>query len=179
MTNKLSKLKSIHIAFAFLVAILASQLSIAKNKKSDGAVYAMTNSSKANKILVYNRAANGTIRFFKKFNTGGKGSGGKAPIDPVDALGAQNPLVLSQDDRLLFAVNANSNTISVFEVRNKNNSLHLIQKIASGGHFPVSITQRNNIVYVLNSGGEGNITGFTLLGTDPLNTSRLLSALIL
>lgn len=60
----------------------------------------------------------------------------------------------------MFAVNAGSNEISVFRVRH--NRLKLVYKVDSGGDFPSSLTQHGRLLYVLNSGGEGNITGFTV-----------------
>ena len=62
--------------------------------------------------------------------------------------------------RFLLAVNAGSDEISVFRV--KKNRLILVDKINSGGDFPVSLTLHRDLLYVLNSGGEGNITGFKL-----------------
>ncbi len=120
-----------------------------------GAVYAMTNADE-NEIVVYHRAADGTLSLVGTVDTGGAG----ATTEPNDALGASNPLILSQDHRSLFAVNAGSNSISVFRIRR--NALTLLQVIDSGGDFPVSLTMHQDLLYVLNSGGDGNITGFTL-----------------
>ncbi len=59
---------------------------------------------------------------------------------------------------MLYAVNAGSNEISV--MRGTGDGLHLIGKVASGGTMPISLTVRGNLLYVLNAGGAGNITGF-------------------
>ncbi|MEM9492279.1 MAG: beta-propeller fold lactonase family protein, partial [Myxococcota bacterium] len=91
--------------------------------------------------------------------------------DPEDALGSQNPLILSQDYRWLFAVNAASNTITMFEVLP--NSLDRVATVPSGGEFPTSLTVHDNLLYVLNAGGRINIAGFTI--DESARTLRYLS----
>ena len=41
-------------------------------------------------------------------------------------------------------------------------SLKLVDKVASGGERPVSVTTHGNLLYVLNGGGVNNITGFSI-----------------
>ncbi len=56
-----------------------------------------------------------------------------------------------------------SNEISVFQV--KSNDLRLTNKINSGGIMPISLTSKDSLVYVVNTGGtggNGNIMGFHL-----------------
>ena len=130
------------------------------NSGSPGFVYAMTNEFQGNEILVYQRMTDGRLSIREAVSTGGLGSGGEEPLEPVDALGSQGPLVLTSDHRWLLAVNAGSNEVSVFRVMGS--SINLTDVVPSGGIFPVSIVVHNQLVYVLNSGGEGNFTGFTL-----------------
>ncbi len=127
-----------------------------------GAVYAMTNQADGNAVVVYDRSSSGVLNFSHTYPTGGLGTGGDAPFEAVDALGSQNPLILSKNRRLLFAVNAISNTISVFRVRRLNNTLRLLHTVDSGGEFPVSLTQHGNLLYVLNSAGDASINGFLI-----------------
>lgn len=68
-------------------------------------------------------------------------------------------MLLSEDKRNLFVVNAGSNEVSVFRVRGSGD-LRLIQTIGSGGGFPVSLTIDDDLLYVLNAGGAGNIVGY-------------------
>jgi 6-phosphogluconolactonase (cycloisomerase 2 family) len=117
-----------------------------------GAVYTMSNSSSGNAILMFHRAANGTLTAAGSFPTGGVGSGG--------GLGNQGALILSQNNRWLYAVNAGSNDISVFAVRTQ--GLELTDKVPSGGIQPISLTVDRDLLYVLNAGGDGNISGFTV-----------------
>jgi 6-phosphogluconolactonase (cycloisomerase 2 family) len=122
-----------------------------------GAVYAMTNDTDVNAVLVYDRYADGSLVFKDSYPTGGKGG---FAGDAADALGSEGALVLSEDKRKLYAVNAGSNTISMFQVRS--DGLELKQTINSGGEFPVSIALDQDLLYVLSSGGEGSITGFAV-----------------
>jgi 6-phosphogluconolactonase len=69
-------------------------------------------------------------------------------------------LVLSEDHRFLFAVNAGSNQISVFKVGD--NELELASVISSEGRYPVSLALKHNLLYVLNAGGDGNVTAFSI-----------------
>jgi hypothetical protein len=140
------------------------------------AVYAMTNPEGGpNEIAIYHRFSNGAIAFSHLAPTGGLGACG-VPCSPEDALGSQNPLIMSENRKWLFAVNAGSDTISVFRARGTD--LILVDIVWSGGDFPVSLTQRevdgvlpapgppgpqaltDSLIYVLNAGGSGNISGF-------------------
>ena len=130
----------------------------AKRGSRGGAVYAMTNDVEANAVVTYARASDGMLTLVGTVATGGQG-GIVDPPHPVDALGSQNSLILSANNKWLFAVNAGSDEISVFRVRRS--GLKLVDKVDSGGNFPVSLTLHKRLLYVLNSGGDGNITGFT------------------
>lgn len=115
-----------------------------------GAVYVMNNDAAENAILMYERAGDGTLTEAGSFATGGQGTGG--------GLGSQGALVLSQNQRWLFAVNAGSNEVSVFAVRG--DGLRLVDTVKSGGVKPISLTVHRRLLYVLNAGEGGNITGF-------------------
>ena len=78
----------------------------------------------------------------------------------MDSLASQNSLVY--DDGDLFAVNAGSNTVSVFAVLG--NRLVLTEVLPSGGSFPVSIAAHGAGVYVLNAGSTGSVAGFFRFG---------------
>ncbi len=136
---------------------------------SAGAVYTLTNQVAGNEVAIFSRAADGTLTPAGSVATGGTGTGG--------GLGSQGALTLTKDERWLIAVNAGSDTLSVLAVTP--GGLTLTDMIASGGSRPISVTVYKNLVYVLNAGGAGNITGFTLSeqGTlTPLaNSTRPLS----
>jgi 6-phosphogluconolactonase (cycloisomerase 2 family) len=81
-------------------------------------------------------------------------------------LGSQGGVVLSHDGLRLLAVNAGSNDVSVFTVSPA--GLALASRTPSGGIQPISLTTSGEVVYVLNAGGAGNITGFRLDRTGGL-----------
>ena len=58
----------------------------------------------------------------------------------------------------MYAVNAGSNTVSVFAVLR--NRLFLLQVVPSGGTFPVSVAVGNGVVYVLNARDGGSLQGY-------------------
>lgn len=127
-------------------------------------VYTLSNQVTGNKVLAYRRAGNGRLTYAASFDAGGNGTGG--------GLGNQGALILTDENETLLAVNAGSNSISSFRV--KNNGLELKCTVGSGGTQPVSIAQYDDLVYVLNAGGSGNISGFKLNdnGTlSPINNS--------
>lgn len=120
---------------------------------SRGAVYTLTNATTANAVAIYQRDENGRLTFNGTAATGGLGTGA--------GLGSQSPITLSQNGRWLFAVNAGSNSISVFRLIGAT-GLKLTDTLASGGTQPISLTSHDKTIYVLNAGGAGNISGFSL-----------------
>jgi len=109
-----------------------------------GAVYTMTNAESGNEILVFNRAETGGLTAAGSFDTAGTGTG--------TGLGNQSALVLSDDGKWLFAVNAGSDTISVFRVQE--DGLELAETVDSGGKRPISIAANRDLLYVLNTDGS-------------------------
>ncbi len=137
-------------------------LSRATNDEKAGALYVATNATTGNAILVFPRADDGTLGTPSSFGTGGQGSGG--------GLGNQGGVVLTDDSRWLLVVNAGSNEVSVFAL--EPDGLALTDRVSSGGVQPVSITASHGLVYVLNAGGTGNITGFRLSDDGRLRPLR-------
>ncbi|MEY2917817.1 MAG: hypothetical protein RIS73_1531 [Bacteroidota bacterium] len=134
-------------------------------------VYTLSNQVSGNAVLDYVRAFDGKLTYSTAYATGGTGTGG--------GLGNQGAVILKEDDdNVLLAVNPGSNSISSFNV--SGNGLQLRSTVNSGGMRPVSITQHDNIVYVLNAGGTGNISGFKLGNNNKLtpiaNSERALSS---
>jgi 6-phosphogluconolactonase (cycloisomerase 2 family) len=135
----------------------------------------MTNDPGGNAVVVYDRAADGTLTMSGTFPTGGTSIG-------FFATGNQHGLLLSSNGHCLWAVNSMSNSISAFEA--KGTSLSLTNVVDSGGHRPISLTVDQDLLYVLNAGGQvgfsDNITGFTVdkkCGLSPLaGSTRALSA---
>lgn len=142
------------LIFAGLCAMHPLLVSASDDKHADewpaGAVFTMTNAAAGNAVLMYTRSADGKLTYRNAFATGGLGSGG--------GLGNQGAVVLSGNHQWLFVVNAGSDEISVFAV--KNDRLVLRDRIYSGGSRPVSLTYDRGLLYVLNAGSD-NISGFT------------------
>lgn len=117
-------------------------------------VFVMDNVAARNAVVAFRRAYDGSLSPGGTFPTGGLGSGA--------GLGSQNALILDEEGRWLYAVNAGSGEISSFEVRR--NFLVLRDIVPSGGEMPISLTVHDGLLYVLNAGTEatpGNITGFS------------------
>lgn len=123
---------------------------------SAGRVYIMTNDPTNNQVVIYDRAADGSLTWVANVATGGLGVKGLTGTN-------QGGLVLSQNGQWLIVVNAGSNDLSVFRVTNE--GLTLTDQESSGGVMPVSVTVFHNLVYILNQGSSetaGNIAGFEL-----------------
>lgn len=139
---------------------------------STGAVYVLSNSTAGNSVLVYGRSSSGTLSGPVSYATGGTGTGA--------GLGSQGAVTLEPRDgySLLFAVNAGSNEVSVF--RTDGSRLTWIDKISSHGTLPISVTAHGDLLYVLNAGGTGNISGFRISSDGHLSyldqSSRPLSS---
>jgi len=127
----------------------ATSESLAAN--SEGVVYTMDNAAAGNNIYVLKRAANGQLTKAAMFATGGTGTGGE--------LGSQGAMVADKNKHL-FVCNAASNNITVFKANGL--SLMKLDKMSSHGTMPVSITVHDNLLYVLNAGDAGNISGFRI-----------------
>jgi len=143
---------------ALQAAVFVSTVSAAEYDDADeqtginGAVYTMSNATSGNAILRFQRKSGSALVATGSFSTGGVGTGG--------GLGNQGALITDQSKRWIYSVNAGSNDISVFSV--KPEGLVLVDKVPSGGTRPISLTIDRNVLYVLNAGGDGNISGFTV-----------------
>jgi DNA-binding beta-propeller fold protein YncE len=125
------------------------------------AVFVQTNEPTGNKIVVYDRAPDGSLTRAGTYATGGDG-GVAVPGTESDHLASQGSLVYDPAHRLLFAVNGGSDSVSVFSVHG--DRLERTALLASGGEFPASIAVHGRLVYVLNSGGSGILQGFRIAG---------------
>jgi 6-phosphogluconolactonase len=134
----------------FLPALSADMAAMTAAESVPGNVYVMTNETTGNAVAVYHRSATGELVANGSVPTGGLGIGA--------GLGSQGALVLSDDGRWLLAVNPGSNDVSVFAV--EPGGLIRTDLVTSGGLRPTSVTIYNDLVYVLNAGGSGNIAGF-------------------
>jgi DNA-binding beta-propeller fold protein YncE len=148
----------------------ASTASPAGPPGASNAVFVQTDNTAGNHVVAYHRAAGGTLTPAGSYATGGRG--GILDGSQVDHTASQGSLAYDPAHALLYAVNAGSNTISVFGVRG--DRLALREVLRSGGTFPVSIAVHGDLVYVLNALNGGDVQGFKVIGTIlvPLPGSR-------
>ncbi len=123
---------------------------------ADHVVFVQTDNTAGNQVVAYDRSDDGSLALAGTYNTGGLG--GQLTGSVVDHLASQGSLTYDQRDAELYAVNAGSNTVSVFAVRG--DQLALRQVVSSGGTFPVSVAVRGSLVYVLNAENGGSVQGY-------------------
>ena len=116
-------------------------------------VYTESNAAGGNEILAF-ASDNGSLVLASRASTHGLGTEG--------GLGNQGALAFDARRHFLFAVNAGSDEISVLKAV-RDGGLTFVDKIPSGGTRPVSLALRGDVLYVLNAGGSGNISGFSIL----------------
>ena len=123
---------------------------------ADHAVFVQTDNTAGNQVVAYNRSDNGGLTLAGTYNTGGLG--GQLSGSVVDHLASQGSLTYDRRSAALYAVNAGSNTVSVFSVWGDH--LTLRQVVNSGGTFPVSVAVHGSLVYVLNAENGGSVQGY-------------------
>jgi 6-phosphogluconolactonase (cycloisomerase 2 family) len=128
------------------------------------AVFVQTDDLRRNAIVEFRRDADGHLTRVGKVLTGGRG--GVEQDVPLDSLASQDSLTYDADHRLLFAVNAGSNTVTSFRVTGAH--LRRIQTVRSGGVFPVSASAAHDRLFILNAGGSGNVTGYRITPSGAL-----------
>ena len=150
------------IAAAALAGVASPASASAAPRAADwtggGAVFVQTDNTSGNVIVAYRRARDGGLSPAGQYPTGGLG--GILAGSQVDHLASQGSLTFDAQAGTLFAVNAGSNTVSVFGVHGT--TLYLRQVIGSGGTFPVSVAVSGDLVYVLNALDGGELQGYVL-----------------
>ncbi|HEY2557280.1 MAG TPA: beta-propeller fold lactonase family protein, partial [Diaminobutyricibacter sp.] len=158
---------AVRLAFAGVAAVAATALFATPALASPApagfdhpaaAVFVQTDGLTGNAVVAYDRAADGSLHQAGTYATGGLG--GQLAGSVVDHLASQGSLVY--DRGLLYAVNAGSNTVTVFAVRG--DRLLRIETLGSGGAFPVSVATHGAFVYVLNARNGGTVQGYVRLG---------------
>jgi 6-phosphogluconolactonase (cycloisomerase 2 family) len=147
-------------AFAFAPAANAVQPSFGGSPHGVPAVFVQTNDATGNSVIAYARANDGSLHETGEFATGGLGGSEAGAV--VDPLASQGSLTYDANDHLLFVVNAGSDTFTVFDVDGA--YLHRTQILSSNGHLPTSIGVSGNLMYVLDAGNAGAISGYRIDG---------------
>jgi 6-phosphogluconolactonase len=141
-----------------LMVALAAMATDASADLTPGAVFTETNTV-PNRVLAYNRGADGELTPAGSFLTGGNGrpAGNPPAFTGFPVLDSMGPVNLGDDGdnkACLFVVNAGSDTVSSFRVRPS--GLQLADQESSGGSRPASVTSTTRgpskfVMYVLNS----------------------------
>ena len=158
--SKLAAVIATGAAAAALSALPASAATAHAGLESANAVFVQTDNTAGNTIVAYIRTAAGGLQQVGSYPTAGNGGATMGSV--VDHLSSQGSLAYDRRAGLLYAVNAGSNTITVFRVGG--DRLIRSQVISSGGQFPVSITAHGSQVFVLNAWGGASVAGFLQVG---------------
>jgi 6-phosphogluconolactonase (cycloisomerase 2 family) len=124
--------------------------------RSNHPVFVQTDNTAGNQVIAYDQGHDGSLTEVGAYPT--EGLGGELEGSVVDHLASQGSLTYDAEDGLLYAVNAGSDTVSVFAV--SGDRLSLRQVIGSGGAFPVSVAVDHGLVYVLNAEEGGTLQGY-------------------
>ena len=112
-------------------------------------VYVQTNDGEQNEIVAYGRDAAGRLESAGRVATGGRGSG-KAHLPSQGSVVVRGGWIL--------VANAGSDDVSIIAA----DGLTLLDRVASGGSTPTSITVHGSRAYVLNAGGVANVVGLEI-----------------
>jgi 6-phosphogluconolactonase (cycloisomerase 2 family) len=123
---------------------------------SSSLVFVNVNDAAANAVAVFQPSRTGGLSYLASFATGGQGGAEQGAV--VDKLASEDSVAFDARHHLVLAVNAGSNTLSVFRLHG--DALTLLQTLPTGGEFPTSVTVSGSVAYVLNAGGAGSISGF-------------------
>ncbi len=148
------------LAVAAFGALAPAASAKKKHKKVPvGVVYSQTNGLSSNAVVVFDRYANGSLKQRQVVKTGGRGGAEPQPgcTATCPILDANSEVNVSPNGKLVFAVNAGSNSVTSFRETSK--GLKRVDRKSSGGRFPLSVTSNGNLLYVLNT-NSGDISGF-------------------
>jgi 6-phosphogluconolactonase (cycloisomerase 2 family) len=124
------------------------------------AVFVQSDNPSGNTVVAYHRGALGRLYGPTVYPTGGLG--GVLAGSVVDHLASQGSLRYDPAHALLYAVNAGSDSVTVFAANGA--TLAVRQVLPSGGDFPVSVAVAGDLVYVLNALDGGSVAGFRVAG---------------
>ncbi len=164
------------LALLAVAASVSSSAGAATTTLTPGAVFTQNNQVD-NKVVAFNRAANGLLTPAGMFDTGGQGRPVSNPpaftgFTVLDSMGSVNLSDDGDNKSCLFVVNAGSNDVSSFRVGPS--GLRLADLESSGGTRPASVTsttrgRNKQIMYVLNSDNtSASVRGFTVSGSCEL-----------
>jgi len=175
------KLSTSSVFAALLLASVGSAVPLvprsrflgSRSTDSLGAAYFMTNEPDGNFIVSMDIGSDGKLCLAQATPTGGEGAHGMdtdSPTPGPDALFSQGAVKASAKAQVLAAVNAGSNTISMFSINpDQPSQLEAIGKpVCSEGEFPMSLAfNADGTMLCALNGGEVN--GVQCYKVDPQN----------
>lgn len=178
------KLSITSILAALLLAFVASGKPITNAKKgrmrmnppsgsSVGSAYFLTNEPDGNFVVAADIGSDGKLTLRQAISTRGLGShGNDGGANGPDALFSQGSVKASAAGQVLAAVNAGSNTISLFSIDSTDpTNLQIIgDPVGSGGEFPVSLAfnKAGDSLCALNGGEVNSVSCFKVDKTKGL-----------
>lgn len=151
-----------------LALVIGSVGAFADGLSWGSTVYTLGNGTQ-NAVLAFHAGPTGGLQPAGSYATGGAGSG--------SPLGSQGALAVALGGSRLLAVNAGSNSVSLFAVL-PGGALRLLGTASSGGIDPISVAASGGLAYVLNAGSDTvsglRITPFGLIAIP--GSTRPLSA---
>ena len=158
--HSLTRRLTLVAASAAATGLIVVPVQAANASPAPHVVFVQNDDPAGNTVVAYDRTSSGGLTQVGSYATGGLG--GVLAGSVVDHLASQGSLTYDAASRLLYAVNAGSDTVTVFAVQGDH--LSRIQVIGSGGRFPVSVTADRSRVFVLNARDGGSVQGFRLVG---------------
>ena len=149
------------ISMLLLSPLILITTTTADQPTKSGIVYTIDNQA-SNSVLEFQAGPGSALTLVGTYATQGSGTGAK--------LASQGAVTLAQNGKWLLVVDAGSDQITVFQV-NHDGSLTFASIASSQGTAPISVTEHDGLVYVLDNGTRttpGNIAGFTLSHTGQL-----------
>jgi hypothetical protein len=158
--RRLTAVGCLAVAASALLTGAASASPAHHPDRDHATVFVQNDNTSGNTVYAYDRSSDGVLQWAGTYPTGGLG--GILDGSDFDNLDSQGSLTYDRQHGLLYAVNAGSDTLTVFGV--DGDHLTRRQVLATGGSFPVSVATNGRYVYVLNARNGGSIQGFLRLG---------------
>lgn len=141
------------VFFGAALAAAAQAFAQPEPDVAPGVIFTSTNEAAGNRLVFLHRGPHGPLGSMGAVPTGGLGTG--------TGLGNQGALAFGgPGQRSIYAVNAGSDTVSVF-VRTPAGPV-LAAEVGSGGDQPISVAVHGRTLYVLNAGALDSVVAFRL-----------------
>lgn len=127
------------------------------NSGQEEVIYINSDDPNGNTIIAYRHAYNGVLTPLagSPFSTAGIGIANTLQLAGVDEADGQ---MFITDDNFLLAVNSGSNTIAVMRIANDGTLTPVAgSPFPSGGDMPVSVYEKDGLVYVVNKSQNPNL----------------------